>query len=600
MFFGEYEHAIDDKSRITLPARFRDALADGVVLSKGLDGNVDVYPARGLGVGACSPHRRARSVLGRDPQAPAALLRRRRRGHAGQAGARARAGVTRRVRGAREGRRRRRCQRPPRDLGSRRLGGAPRGKSKGAPTMLPNVLPKSAADHTPVLADEVRELLAVRPGRPSSTRRSAPAVTPGCSPRTSVGSGKLVAIDRDPTVKSHFDRFKAGAGVDVRFLRGDFAIVLSQLAANDVKADAILLDIGVSSMQIDRPERGFSYATDAPLDMRMDPTSARPPRRSSTRGTSGSSPTIFRRFGEERYAGPIARAIVRRRDERALPHRRPRRRDQDGDPDAGAVRRGSPGQARLPGAAHRRQRRARAARGRAAGGARDAAARWPPRRDQLPLARGPDREAVLPERARGCTCPPDFPVCVCGKEPELRILTRSRCGPRRASSTTTRGLPRRGCVAREGLDMSTIEAAAAVESRRAARGRPRASRRRLGGGVAWIVVVGALLAGIVAVNVLVLQLNMQSRRAQQRAGPAEGGQRAASLAALERLGQRADRGRGRARGSGCSRPTPATEYVRIRRGRSDRPESEPPDPLPARRLRSPLRHRVARAAWIQG
>ena len=82
-----------------------------------------------------------------------------------------------------------------------------------------------------------------------------------------------MAIDRDPSVKPHFDRFKAQAGVDVRFLRGDFAIVLTQLAANDIKADAILLDIGVSSMQIDRPERGFSYATDAPLDMRMDPAS---------------------------------------------------------------------------------------------------------------------------------------------------------------------------------------------------------------------------------------------------------------------------------------------------------------------------------------
>ena len=59
----------------------------------------------------------------------------------------------------------------------------------------------------------------------------------------------------------------------MRFLRGDFAIVLGQLAANDIKADAILLDIGVSSMQIDPPERGFWSVIDAPLDMRMDPSS---------------------------------------------------------------------------------------------------------------------------------------------------------------------------------------------------------------------------------------------------------------------------------------------------------------------------------------
>ena len=119
------------------------------------------------------------------------------------------------------------------------------------------------------------------------------------------GQGKLVAIDRDPSVKAHFDRFKAQAGVDVRFLRGDFAVVLSQLAANGIKADAILLDIGVSSMQIDRPERGFSYATDAPLDMRMDPSGELDGRdRSSTRGTSASS---------RRSSGASARSATRGR-----------------------------------------------------------------------------------------------------------------------------------------------------------------------------------------------------------------------------------------------------------------------------------------------
>ena len=139
--------------------------------------------------------------------------------------------------------------------------------------MLPNVQRTDAADHVPVLAEEVRELLDVQPGE---TIVDATFGAGGHS-RLLVagldGSGKLIAVDRDPTVRPYFDRVKASArGVQTRFLRGDYAVVLSQLAGNGVRADAVLLDLGLSSMQLDRPERGFSYATDAPLDMRMDPS----------------------------------------------------------------------------------------------------------------------------------------------------------------------------------------------------------------------------------------------------------------------------------------------------------------------------------------
>ena len=298
--------------------------------------------------------------------------------------------------------------------------------------MLPNVLQRSASDpHVPVLADEVRELLAVQPGD------TVVDATFGAG-----GHARLLAEDLRGRGQARRDRPRsdgqavprpssgAQAGVDVRFLRGDFAVVLAQLAANGVGADAILLDLGVSSMQIDRVERGFSYATDAPLDMRMDPASE--PLGARGRQHVG-------RARARAHLPQLRRGAVRASDragDRAAPGRasvradgRARGHDQGRDPDTGSIRRGASGQARLPGAAHRRQRRAGRARGGASGRRRDAPPRRPHRRHQLPLARGPDRQALLRGQAKGCTCPPEFPVCVCGKEPELRLLTRKPVRP---------------------------------------------------------------------------------------------------------------------------------------------------------------------------
>src|SRR5207248_6333601 len=96
-------------------------------------------------------------------------------------------------------------------------------------------------------------------------------------------------------------------------LRGEFAVGLEQLAGNGARAGAILFDLGVSSRQIDRPERGFSYATDAPLDMRMDTSSSLSARELVNEASERELTHIFRSYGEERYAKQIARAIVRRR-----------------------------------------------------------------------------------------------------------------------------------------------------------------------------------------------------------------------------------------------------------------------------------------------
>src|SRR5690348_977641 len=179
--------------------------------------------------------------------------------------------------------------------------------------MLPNVLQPSATDHVPVLANEVRESLAVQPGE---TVVDATFGAGGHSALLTAdlrGRGKLIAIDRDPTVRTYFERLERGSGVQARLLRGDFGVVLPQLAENGVQADAILLDLGVSSMQLDRPERGFSYATDAPLDMRMDSSQDLTAREAVNAWAEGELVRVFRRYGEERYARQIARAIVRRR-----------------------------------------------------------------------------------------------------------------------------------------------------------------------------------------------------------------------------------------------------------------------------------------------
>ena len=301
--------------------------------------------------------------------------------------------------------------------------------------MLPNVLPRSASDHVPVLAEEVRELLAVQPGE------TVVDATFGAGGHSQLladdlrGDGKLIAIDRDASAKSYFDRFKAqhrlaGEGLHSRFLRGEFSLVLSQLAANDVQADAILLDLGVSSMQLDRPERGFSYAADAPLDMRMDTAAELSARELVNDADERELALIFKRFGEERYARQIARAIVRRREERPF--------ERTGDL-SDTIKQAIPTPARF-GDGHPAKRVFQALRIAVNDelGALEAA---------LPAAvrmlRPGGRIAVISfhsledrivkqfvrEQARGCTCPPEFPICTCGNEPVLRDLTRKPVRP---------------------------------------------------------------------------------------------------------------------------------------------------------------------------
>jgi 16S rRNA (cytosine1402-N4)-methyltransferase len=296
--------------------------------------------------------------------------------------------------------------------------------------MLPNALQPSQADHVPVLADEVRELLEVRPG---DTVVDATFGGGGHAAGLAAdlrGEGKLIAIDRDPTVRPYFDRFKRHAGVPTRFLRGEASVVLGQLADNDVGADVILFDLGVSSMQLDRPERGFSYASDAPLDMRMD-TGAEFSARELVNETSERDLTkIFRSYGEERYAKQIARAIARRRREQ--PFERTAELVE-------TIKAAIPAPARF-GDGHPARRVFQALRIAVNEELEELAEALPAAVDML---RPEGRIAVISfhsledrivkrffrEQEHGCICPPDLPVCACGREPVLRVLTRRPIRP---------------------------------------------------------------------------------------------------------------------------------------------------------------------------
>ena len=299
--------------------------------------------------------------------------------------------------------------------------------------MLPNVLQPSATDHVPVLADEVRESLAVQPG---DTVIDATFGAGGHSALLAAdlqGRGKLIAIDRDPTVRTYFERLERASGIQARLLRGDFGVVLPQLAENGVQADAILLDLGVSSMQLDRPERGFSYATDAPLDMRMDSSQDLDARAIVNEWPEKELVTIFRRYGEERYARQIARAIIRQRQKTPF-----ERTGELVDTIKGAI----PAPARF-GEGHPAKRVFQALRIAVNDELSSLEVALPAALDML---RPGGRLAViafhsledrivkqfLRERERGCTCPPDFPVCVCGHEPELRAIQRRPIRPSEA------------------------------------------------------------------------------------------------------------------------------------------------------------------------
>ena len=307
-------------------------------------------------------------------------------------------------------------------------------------------------DHVPVLLEACLNALRVRPdgvyvdgtlGRAGHAAEIARRLT----------TGRLIGVDRDRAaidaaarrlapwrdrvtlLHGNFSDLKAlleqaeVSGVDgmlVTLLHGNFSdlkTLLDQAEVSDV--DGMLFDLGVSSPQLDDPRRGFSYLRDGPLDMRMDDSAPLTAADVVNQWSETELRRILFEYGEERYAPLIARAIVRARERAPL--------ETTGEL-AALIKNAMPGKA-LREKQHPAKRSFQAIRI-AVNGELDALETM--LESAADCLRPGGRLAVITfhsledrivkrafrEMARGCTCPPSFPVCVCGRRPKLRLINR--------------------------------------------------------------------------------------------------------------------------------------------------------------------------------
>jgi len=289
--------------------------------------------------------------------------------------------------------------------------------------------------HTPVLASELLHALAPARGgaRPGSVAIDCTFGDGGHARLVAerLGtSGTLIAIDRDPHAETRARELESEVACSVRFIRSGYAEALALLAEEGIEADAAYFDLGMSSAQLDARERGFSYSYDAPLDMRMDPGLPLSARDIVAEWDERRLAHALREYGEERHASAIAREIVRRRARAPIATTL-----ELVDAIAAAI----PAPARFAGG-HPAKRSFQALRiavnDELAQLDRALPLAWSLlRRDGVLAAISfhslEDRRVkrFLADRARGCICPPELPVCACGKEPEAELLGRRALAP---------------------------------------------------------------------------------------------------------------------------------------------------------------------------
>ena len=281
--------------------------------------------------------------------------------------------------------------------------------------------------HVPVLASELIDMLDPRPGETAiDCTFGAGGHARLVAERVGAG-GTLIGIDRDPAAQERFDELEGDVGCGMRLVRSEFASALAELRDEGLGADVVYMDLGISSLQVDAAERGFSYSYDAPLDMRMDPDQPLSAADLVNEWPPDRLASLLREYGEERHAPAIAREIARRR---------PLTRTAEL---VEAVRAAVPAAYRF-GRGHPAKRTFQALRI-AVNEELDLLDR------ALPIAWDLLREGgrfaaisfhsledrrvkrFLADRARGCICPPEFPVCRCGREPDAAPLSRRALAP---------------------------------------------------------------------------------------------------------------------------------------------------------------------------
>ena len=286
------------------------------------------------------------------------------------------------------------------------------------------------AEHVPVLEHELIAVCDPQPGALAvactfGAGGHARAVADRIGP-----TGTLICVDRDPAAAERYEELAPDLPSASRFIRSDFAEALASIAAEGLRPGLVYMDLGVSSMQLDAWERGFSYSYDAPLDMRMDPTGGTSARDVVNEWPEGRLAEALRDYGEERHARAIAREIVRRRPFETTAEL------------VEAIRDAVPPAYRF-GRGHPAKRSFQAIRI-AVNGELDSIDRALPVAWDL-LPEGGRLAAIsfhsledrrvkrfLADRARGCICPPELPVCRCGGEPEAELLTRRAVAPAEA------------------------------------------------------------------------------------------------------------------------------------------------------------------------